>query len=216
MNKNFVRLIAGLQIGTLLFTGCHPTQPFYLGDNGDLSHYLDRATEIEYPDVAIESLPEATQAYAPLSVDNHDYEFMDITLEECIARALLNTKLVRAVPGSNQNTGDIATSILSTPSSQLSTALDPAITASSGNNQPLVIDSNGNRTLARGAARANQVGGVEDALSEFDAQYSSFMSYNQTDRARNIANGNPLNRQQFQADDVTYQNTISKRMATVV
>ncbi len=213
MNKKFTRWIAGLQIGAVIFTGCHPTQPFYLSDNGSLSHYLDRATEIEYPDVAVESLPEVTQAYAPLSVDNQDYEFLDITLEECISKALLNTKLVRAVAGSNQNTGELATIILSTPSSQLTTALDPAITSSSGSNQPLQIDSSGNRTLARGGVRANQVGGVEDALSEFDAQYSSFMSYNQTDRARNVQD-NVFNRQRFQADDVTYQSAISKRMAT--
>jgi outer membrane protein TolC len=198
----------------VLFTGCHPTQPFYMHDTGDLSHYLDRATELEYPDVAVESLPEATQAYAPLTVDNQDYEFRDISLEECIAIALNNTKLVRTLPGSNQNIGDIASQILASPSSQLTTALDPALVSSSANPQPMVIDSNGNRTLARGAVRANQVGGVEDALSEFDAQYSSFLSYNKTDRARNVGPGSPFNPQQFQADDVTYQSAISKRMAT--
>ncbi len=214
MNKTIVRWIAGLQIGTVLFTGCHPTQPFYLSDKGDLSHYLDRATEIEYPDLAHEPLPEATQTYEPLSIDNHDYEFMDITLEECIAYALKNSKLVRAVPGSSQQVGNIAASILSSPSSQLSTALDPAITASSASTQPLTIDQNGNRTLPRGATRANQVGGVEGALAEFDAQYSSFVSYNQTDRARNVGPNNPFNPQQFQADDVTYQSAISKRLAT--
>ncbi len=214
MNKNVIRWIAGLQVSAVLLTGCHPTQPFYLNDRGDLAHFLDKATEIEYPDLNIESLPEATQSYEPLSVDNHDYEFMDITLEECIAYALANTKLVRAVPGSTQNTGNIATSILSSPSSQLNTTFDPAITSSTASTQPQVIDGNGNRTLPRGAARANQTGGVEDALSEFDAQYSSFVSYNQTDRARNVGPLNPFNPQQFQADDVTYQNAISKRLAT--
>ena len=36
--------------------GCHPTQPFYLHDDGDLSHYLDAATDIETPDVYEPSL----------------------------------------------------------------------------------------------------------------------------------------------------------------
>ena len=214
MKSSIATWIASLQFGALLFTGCHPTQPLYLGQNGDLSHYLDKATAIEYPDLAVETLPEASQTYAPHSVDNHDYEFLDITLEECVAYALANTKLVRALPGSAQNVGNISAQILSNQSAQLNTAYDPAITSATANTQPLAIDQLGNRTLPRGAVRANQVGGVEDALSEFDAQYSSFVSYNQTDRPRNVGPNNPFNPQQFQADDVTYQNAISKRMAT--
>src|SRR5688500_9912033 len=31
--------------------GCHPTQPFYLHEDGDLSHYLDKATQVEHPDL---------------------------------------------------------------------------------------------------------------------------------------------------------------------
>ena len=31
-------------------TGCHPTQPFYFFEDGDLSHYVDKATQIDYPD----------------------------------------------------------------------------------------------------------------------------------------------------------------------
>jgi outer membrane protein TolC len=68
--------------------------------------------------------------------------------------------------------------------------------------------------LPRGAARANQVGGVEDALSEFDAQFSAFFSYNKTDRARNVQPGNVFNPPQFQASDTTGQMALSKRMAT--
>ena len=29
--------------------GCSPTQPFFLHEDGDLSHYLNEATEINYP-----------------------------------------------------------------------------------------------------------------------------------------------------------------------
>ena len=214
MHKKLIRSIATLQIGLTFLTGCHPTKPFYMGETGDLSHYIDTASRIEYPDLHSEPLPEASQTMQPYSVDNHDYEFLDLTLEECIAYSLVNTKLVRAVPGSNLQTGDIASAILSSPSSQLTTAYDPAITASTANTQAQVVDQNGNRVQARGAAKANQVGGVEDALSEFDAQFSSFVGYNTTDRPRNVGFGNIFNPQFFQANDGTFQSAISKRIAT--
>ena len=31
----------------LLLAGCHPQQPFYFNEKGDLSHYRGMATEIE-------------------------------------------------------------------------------------------------------------------------------------------------------------------------
>jgi outer membrane protein TolC len=214
MRNHFLRPFALLQVGLIALTGCHPTQPFYMGETGDMAHYLDTATKIEYPDLKIEPLPEASETLDPYSVDNHDYEYLDLTLEECIAYALVNTKLVRALPGSNLQTGDIASTILASPSAQLSTAYDPAITSSTVNNQAQVVDQNGNRILARGAAKANQVGGVEDALAEFDAQFSSFVGYNTTDRPRNVGPNNDFNPQFFTADDATAQAAISKRTAT--
>ncbi|MCY2975496.1 MAG: TolC family protein [Planctomycetota bacterium] len=214
MKNKLTKSLALLQIALVSLTGCHPTQPFYVGGSGDLAHYIDTAQRIEYPDLQSESLPEAGESMAPYSVDNHDYEFLDLTLEECVSYALVNTKLVRALPGSNQIVGDIATSILTSPSQQLVTAFDPAITASTANTQPQVVDQNGNRVLPRGASRANQVGGIEDALSEFDAQFSSFVGYNTTDRPRNVGAGNVFNPQFFQANDGTMQSAISKRVAT--
>ncbi len=49
-------------------------------------------------------------------------------------------------------------------------------------------------------------------MSEFDAQYSSFLSYNTTDRQRNASN--IFTPSIFTARDTTYQNAISKRLAT--
>ena len=40
--------IAWMLMLVLLLTGCHPTQPFYFGGDGDLSHFINRATEIDY------------------------------------------------------------------------------------------------------------------------------------------------------------------------
>ncbi len=214
MKRYLTRLIAGLQIGCITLTGCHPTQPFFLSERGDLAHYIDRAQHIDYADLNTEPLPEASQSRVPHSLDNQNFEYLDLTLEECIAYALVNTQVVRALPGSQRQNFDMAATILSSPSQQLATAHDPAITATTTNSQPLTVDQNGSRILPRGSARANQVGGVEDALSEFDAQCSSFMSFNTTDRARNVGAGNVFNPQFFMARDTTAQMSLSKRIAT--
>ena len=51
--SRFVQTIGSVlaTIGVAFLTGCTPTQPFYFTDDGDMSHYKDVATEIEYPDV---------------------------------------------------------------------------------------------------------------------------------------------------------------------
>lgn len=213
MKRQLIRWAALLQIGLVLFTGCHPTQPFFMGEDGDLSHYLQSATQIEYPDLASQPLPEASNSLPPLTVENTEFTFLDLSLEECINYALVNAKVLLSVPGSSQFDGDIITTTLSSPSQQLRTIYDPALVSSTTNSQPAVIDQNGNRVLPRGASRANQVGGVEDALSEFDAQYSTFFSSNTSDRQRNnVSNG--FQPSFFQGVDSTYQSAISKRIAT--
>ena len=214
MKRYLYRWFAGLQIGCVVLTGCHPTQPFFLGERGDLAHYLDRAQQIEYPDLNTEPLPEASQSHEPFSLNNQNFEHLDLSLEQCIAYALNNTQVVQALPGTQRQNADIAATMLSSPSGQLTTASDPAIAATTTNSQPAVTDQNGNRILPRGASRANQVGGVEDALSEFDAQFTSFMSFNTTDRARNVGAGNVFNPQLFLGRDTTAQMAISKRTAT--
>jgi hypothetical protein len=214
MKRNLIRWIVGMQICSMMLTGCAPTQPFFIGERGELAHYIDRVQTIEYPDLNKEPLPEVTQAMPPISLDNLDFEHLDLTLEECISYALNNTQIVRTLPGTQRQNAEMAPIVLSTPSQQLSSDLDPAITATTTNSQQQVVDGNGNRILARGAARANQVGGVEDALAEFDAQYSAFLSYNTTDRPRNVGAGNVFNPQFFRGRDGTGQMALSKRMAT--
>jgi outer membrane protein TolC len=206
--------LIGLQIGCVALAGCHPTQPYFIRERGDLAHYLDQAQKIEYPDLEIDPVPEATQTFEPITLDNQKFDFLDVTLEECISYALVNSKLIQTLPGYTRQSFDMASSILTTPGQQLTTIYDPAITATTTNSQPMVTDQNGNRILPRGAARANQVGGVEDALSEFDAQFSAFWSYNNTDRARNVGSGNVFNPQEFRGRDSTGQMALSKRIAT--
>lgn len=214
MKRTFHKWFIGLQIGSVMLTGCQPTQPFYLRDRANFAEYLQHAQQIEIPDLEIDPVPEASHAFEPLTLDNQKYEFLDLTLEECVSYALVNSKLIRTIPGTQRQNIDIAANILSTPSQQQSTVYDPAITATTTSPQQIAVDQSGNRVLPRGAARANQVGGVEDALSEFDAQFSAFFSYNNTDRARNVQQGNIFNPTLFQGRDSTGQMALSKRMAT--
>ena len=52
-------------IAAILTSGCQPTQPFFLNEDGDLSHYIDHATDIEFPDEDSDPLPDAALARAP-------------------------------------------------------------------------------------------------------------------------------------------------------
>lgn len=214
MKRIFQKWFVGLQIGWIALAGCHPTQPYFIRERGDLAHYLDQSQKIEYPDLEINPIPEATKTLEPLTLDNQKFEFLDLTLEQCISYALVNSKLIRTTPGSQGPNPDMASAILSTQGAALSTIYDPAIVATATNSQQVVVDQSGNRVQSNGSVKATQVGGVEDALSEFDAQFSSFFSYNNTDRPRNVGSGNVFNPQDFRARDSTGQMAISKRTAS--
>lgn len=215
MSRPIVRWAAYIQICLMFISGCAPTQPFFIAKNGNaLGEYLDQAMAIEYADVKVESLPESTQAQIPFGPSHVPDNFVDMTLEDCISIAIQNSKILRVVNGSNQLSGSVAAALLSAGPGQMPSVYDAAITASTASTQPPAIDNNGNRIPLRGAVRANQVGGVEDALSEFDAQFSALAGYNTTDRPRNVGPGNVFNPQFFQAVDANAQAALSKRTAT--
>lgn len=214
MSRPIFRWAALIQIGLVIFSGCSPTQPFFVPRDESMAQYLAQSMDIEYADVHIESLPEATQSHVPLGPTNIPTEFVDLTLEDCIIMALQNTKIIRAANGSNTQTGPVSSVLLSAAPGQMPSVYDTALIATTANTQPLAVDSQGNRIAPRGSTRANQVGGVEDALSEFDAQFSSLFGYNTTDRPRNVGPGNVFNPQFFQAVDANAQAALSKRLAT--
>lgn len=214
MSRRLIRWVALLQVGLTVLTGCSPTRPFYNRNNPSLANYLDQAMSIEYADVEHTSLPEATQTFEPFSHENMPTKFHDWSLEDCISMGLQNSKMLNSTPGSNTQSGSMAASYLSAQPGQIPSVYDPALVALTGNTQPLTIDSQGNRVSQRGSVRANQVGGVEQALSEFDAQYSTIFGFNTTDRPRNVGQGNVFNPQLFKATDATLQNALSKRLAT--
>ncbi len=91
MSRQFSYSWALLILAAIVAIGCHPTQPTYFFDDGDLSHYLDVATDIEYPDVAEEPIDEVTGAEAPLTLENASARTdWDLSLEEVIRITLTN------------------------------------------------------------------------------------------------------------------------------
>jgi len=207
MHRSLFRITAYLQLALAAFmsTGCVGTltQPYFLNESPDLEYYLNTATRIEYPDVEVDSLAETTESLPPLTIGNHDYEFWNLTLEECVSIALNNARFFVTT------SGNVAAQFTSASADQLGSIYDVAITQSTTQSIPLTIDGAGNRTLPRGVLRANQIGGVEDALAEFDAQASAFFDYSTTDRPQNTTVNVAT-----QTGTTTQQSAISKRFAT--
>lgn len=215
MNRVWIRSTAYLQLGLaiLMATGCAPTQPFFKGESPDLQYYLNSATRIEYPDVEVESLAETTMSTEPLTIGNHEYQFWDLSVEDCVSIALQNAKFFVTTGGNAEFRQNVAAQFTSATADQLGSIYDVAIQQSTTQSQPLTIDGNGNRVLPRGVLRANQVGGVEDALAEFDAQASAFVNYGTTDRPANAINSG-VTQALTTATDITQQAALSKRFAT--
>ncbi|MHB8970876.1 MAG: TolC family protein [Pirellulaceae bacterium] len=183
MNRPMYRLVALLLIMLLTATGCSPTQPFYLHEDGDLSHYVATVTEMENPDVEQISLEEVTQARPPLTLSDAEFNnFRDVTLEECVSIALQNSKVIRNLGSLTQFT--IADGLVGRTGGSM-TVYDPAVFES------------------------DPQYGVEAALSEFDAQFSTKAFWESTDRPQNSVTAPLLRRDsgQFSAD-------LSKRTAT--
>ncbi|MFK7737807.1 MAG: transporter, partial [Pirellulaceae bacterium] len=214
MSRPLLKLVAVLQIGLVFFTGCHPTQPFFVARDEARADYIMQSMDIEYSDVHNESLPEAAQSQTPLGPGVEPTGFVDLSLEDAVSMALNNTKIMRVVNGSSTQSGSVAAQGLSAQPGTLPSIYDPGVVATTANSQPLAVDGQGNRIISRGLIRSNQVGGVEDALSEFDAQFSALMGYSTTDRPRNVGSGNVFNPQFFQAVDGNAQAALSKRLAT--
>ncbi|QDV43281.1 Outer membrane efflux protein [Stieleria neptunia] len=216
MNRSLFRIATHLQLvlAIVLATGCTPTQPFFMNESPDLQHYLNTATSIEYPDVEVASMPETTQSLPPLTVGNHNYEFWNMTLEECVTTALQNAQFLMTTGGNAETRQNIAAQFVSGSPGQFGSVYDVALQQTTTQSIPITTDGNGNRLLPRGAVRANQIGGVEDALAEFDAIVSGFIDSSTTDRPQNVGDGNTINRQFSVAQNTTQQAALSKRLAT--
>jgi len=202
-----------LVILLMVATGCHPRQPFYFHNDGDLSHLIDHVTEMAYPDVEHASLAEVTHAAPPVSVADPDFDqFWDIGLEECVSMALHNSAVIRNAGAITQI--GFADALLNRTAAS-PTTYDSAISESNTLGAPRRVDSNsGSVFLSEDRLVRATEQGVEDALSEFDASFFSRASMSTQDRPRNVETGNVFNPQLFTGRNGSFLAAISKKTAT--
>jgi len=178
-----------------LSAGCRPQQPFYFGEDGDLSHYIGVATEIDYPDVDSVSLDEVNGAAPPLTLENAKPEdIWNLTLEEAMRIALHNSKVIRnlggVVFGATGSQG--VPSTLTSQTGFAPTIYDPALRET----DPSVR------------------GGPEQALAAFDAQFSTSVFWEKTDERNNPFPGVPFFPPASRSDVGTFSAEIRKTAAT--
>ena len=196
MNRRFQKTCVILISAAILTTGCHPQQPFFFMEDGDLSHYLGTATEIEYPDVDVQPLDEVLRATRPFSSDNPPTRknTWSLTLEEVIHITLNNSKIIRNLNTATRVNGTqpppVSDGILRTTNqAQVLSVYDPAIQESNPNT------------------------GVEAALSAYDAQFQMSSTWNKNDRVQNSTSTTIAN-QLFRQDLGSFSAEINKRNAT--
>jgi len=199
----FHLLLVGAMIG---LTGCHPTQPFYLHEDGDLSHYIDKATQAESPDVHQLPLADVEHAQDPLTLSNPDFkDFWELTLEECVAISLANSKFIRGGTAVRLQNGQLFAgtqegSLVTNSLGRIFASIyDPAIVESNpgqgvGSVANFLQSGAGSagtgQSVDGGVAGVRQ--GVESALAEFDTQLTltgtgpSGSIANSQDRPQNV------------------------------
>ncbi len=166
MRRHTISRVALLMITLTCLSGCHPTQPFYFHEDGDLSHYLDQAMDIEYADVDTAPMPDAAASLAPLTVTDGEFEnAWDLKLEECIHISLQNSKTIRNLGGVTPF--GFADGLVGRTAGS-ATVYDPAITETN----PGSVHGEFSTGPLNSALRAASVGGVEAALADYDAQFS--------------------------------------------
>ena len=209
MNRQIrTRTALGLCLLTLV-SGCTPTQPYFFGEDGDLSHYIDVATEIEYPDVNTVPLDEVQASLAPLSLANPDsFQWWDLTLEEVTRMTLANSKVMRQLGGRITDAGqNIAQSAPESLTGQ---------TAAGAPNPTTVYDSALVESGYGGSTGSPFSGtGVEAALSEFDTQLTSSLLWQNNDRPQNfgLASAAGLFNPRFRQDIGRYSGGLRKTTA---
>ena len=186
----------------MLATGCQPTQPFFFREDGDLSHYVDVSTEIEFADVDEPSLDEVTHAQAPLSLHNmDDYENWDLSLEEATRITLCNSQVMRQLGGRVATNAPDTISRTIINSSSITTTYDPALVETGS-----------------GSSFGSQFDGlgVESALAAFDAQLTGSVVWQKNDRSVNFDPGGfgGFFAQNFQQDVGNFNMAVQKTNAT--
>jgi outer membrane protein TolC len=198
MKRHVRQVTAVVTLLSLVATGCAPARPFYFFEDGDKSHYKGVATEIEYPDVNTLVLDEVTQAQPPLTVaHNEPNEFWDLTLQDAMANALANAKVMRQL------------------GAQLSSNLSLQGNGFQGApNQLTAAPQTASTVYLPALAESDPRFGTEAALAQFDAQYTSGLFWEKNDRPLNLnPNLQIFSRSVFAQDLATFNNQLSKTSA---
>lgn len=127
--------------------GCQGVRHLHYLGEADLQYYRDRALQVDYPSVAQETPQEVVYSQRPRTIRERqeEDEVWDLSLAEAIQLAIANNKMIRTVAGQGQ--------LLQNPN-QSPSVYDPALRST-------------------GFLFGNR--GVEAALSDFDAQFSTSM-----------------------------------------
>lgn len=185
-------------IAALLVSGCSPTQPYFLHEDGDLSHLVSKATDIEYPDVQSDPLPDAAEAHEPYTLVNPESgEFWDLSLEECVSISLNNSKVMRTIATVRQ-TQQVGQGVAGPP-------------------ETLSLNADFTPTIYDVAIEEAGPNGVETALAAFDAQWNTNMFWERTDRPQNVndaTGGTQIFARILERDNMNLESELTKRAAT--
>jgi outer membrane protein TolC len=183
MNRQYRKLLSLVLSALVAATGCHPTQPFFFHEDGDLSHYLDVATDIEYPDVDEPRLDEVNCAQPPLTLKNiDDYEMWDLSLQEVMRITLCNSQVMRQL-GVRVLLNPLGTTAPETISRTIVNTVTPGTAY-----DPAIVESG--YGLPTGTALASGPG-VEAALAAFDAQLDASVTWNKNREPQNRPDAGP-------------------------
>jgi outer membrane protein TolC len=172
MNRQSRKYWSLVLAASVLASGCAPQQPFYAREDGNLSHYLGVATEIEYPDSQESPSCEVQNTLPPLTLKNTDnYQIWDLTLTECVQITLARSQVMRQLGGRIVSTAPDTISRTIINPVALSTTYDPALVET---------------TTGLSVGDVFTGNGTEAALAEFDATLDASVFWEKTDRPQNV------------------------------
>lgn len=200
MNRQSRKYWSLTLLASMLAPGCAPQQPFYAREDGDLSHYVGVATQIEYPDVDESPTCEVQNTLPPLTLKNMDnYQIWDLTLNEAVQVTLCRSQVMRQLGGRVVSTAPETISRTLVSPVAITTTYDPAL-----------VDT----TTGLSVGDPFNGSGTEAALSEFDAQLDSSVFWEKNDRPQNSGTAVNIFRPPVLAQDLgTFTTGITKTAA---
>jgi outer membrane protein TolC len=141
--------------------GCQGASKLHYVGDADLNYYRNRAMDVSYANVHEPTSPEVAYSQKPRTVRQREQdEVWDLPLSEAIHTAIANNKMIRTRSGAGQ--------LLANPT-QAPSVYDPALRSA-------------------GFLFGNR--GVEAALSDFDAQFTTSMIWGRQESVSNSLFGN--------------------------